>query len=428
MTTRVSVVIPTHNRRAMLQRNLQALARQSYPLSQIEIVIVADGCTDGTEHVVLKPPLIGRVAVQTHAGAAVARNTGAALATGDLLLFLDDDVEVWPELVEAHVRAHSSISADALIVGYLQPRPENTNSLFRIALRSWFETKYERMRQPGHRFTYADVLTGNCSVPRRFFQTLNGFQPLLRCHEDYELGLRVLATGGAIGFAPAAGGWHEDLSDVGRALQRKRDEGTADVWIAQAHNHVWAVLPLARPAGSRRSRLLRDFALNRPLLGGLFDAVARSFLGLLARARLRNRWRAVRDDLLFYWYWRGVADALKNTPFDSFREGITSVLPPPPDLPSVDLQHGLAAAMRELDGLDAPGVVLHYGGVHVGTIAPQPWAEPLRSCHLRRLLSTTLHAPFADALATARGLGATGSAEAETAGVVVSATPRAPRQ
>ena len=41
MTTRVSLVIPTHDRRAMLQRNLRALARQSYPLSQIDVVIVA---------------------------------------------------------------------------------------------------------------------------------------------------------------------------------------------------------------------------------------------------------------------------------------------------------------------------------------------------------------------------------------------------
>ena len=425
MTTRVSVVIPTHNRRAILQRNLQALARQSYPSSQIETIIVADGCTDGTEHVVVEPPLSGRVAVQPHAGAAVARNTGAALATGDLLLFLDDDVEAWPELVGAHVRAHASISSDALIVGYLQPRPENTTDLFRIALTAWFETAFERMRQPGHRFTYADVLTGNCSIPRRFFQALRGFQPQLRCHEDYELGLRVLAAGGTIGCAPAAGGWHEDLSDLERSLQRKRDEGTADVWIARAHKHVWAVLPLARPNGSRRTRLLREFALNQPLLGGLFDAFARSWADLLARARLRNCWRAVRDDLLFYWYWRGVADALTHTSFDSFREEITAVLPPPPDLPSLDLQHGLPAAMRELDDLDAPGVVLHYRGVYVGTIAPQPWAEPLCGRHLGRLLSTTLRAPLADAVATALGLGTTAAADADTARLLVSATPRA---
>jgi glycosyltransferase involved in cell wall biosynthesis len=424
MTTRVSLVIPTHNRRATLQRNLRALARQSYPLSQIDVVIVADGCTDGTEHVVLEPPLSGRVVAQAHGGAAVARNTGAALATGDLLLFLDDDVEAWPELVDAHVRAHAPISADALIVGYLQPRPENTGSLFRVALGAWFETTFERMRQPGHRFTYADVLTGNCSVPRRFFQALRGFQPQLRCHEDYELGLRVLAAGGAIGFAPAAGGWHEDVSDLERSLQRKRDEGTADVWIARAHNHVWPVLPLARPIGSRRFRLLRDFALNRPRLGGLFHSPTRSFADLLARARLRTRWREVIDDLLFYWYWRGVGDALKNTSFDRFREEITSALPPPPDLPCLDLQHGLEAAMHELDDLDAPGVALHYRGVYVGTIAPKPWAEPLRGRHLRPLLSMSLHAPFAEALATALGLGTTGSA-AEAARVLISATPRA---
>ena len=44
----VSVVIPTHNRRASVERALRALSVQSYPLALIEVIVVADGCTDGT--------------------------------------------------------------------------------------------------------------------------------------------------------------------------------------------------------------------------------------------------------------------------------------------------------------------------------------------------------------------------------------------
>src|SRR5207253_8606583 len=127
---------------------------------------------------------------------------------------------------------------------------------------------------------------------------LNGFQPQLRCHEDYELGLRVLRAGGEIGFAPEAGAWHEDVSDLAQALRRKREEGTADLWLARAYDDLWPALPLARPLTTRRTRLLCDAALNRPLVGWLFNAAARTYLRLLARARLRGRWGVVRDDLL----------------------------------------------------------------------------------------------------------------------------------
>jgi len=405
MSTRVSVIVPTHNRRAVLERGLASLAAQSYPLSLIEVIVVADGCTDGTKSVAIPAPLTGRMIAQPARGAAAARNSGAAAATGDLLLFLDDDIEAWPDLVAAHVQAHTSRGEDALlVVGYLPPRPGDGADLFRTSLRGWWETMFERMRQPGHRFTYADVLTGNCSISRRFFQILTGFEEQLHCHEDYELGLRALRAGGVIAFEPTAGGWHDDVTDLARSFRRKHAEGMADVWLARAYHDLWPVLPLARYREARRARLLRRLALNRAFMGRVFDAIARRYLGVLARARLRVRWRGLRDDLLFYWYWRGVADALAGTSFERLRDEIMSRMPTALDLPVIDLGDGLAAAMSELDRLEAPGVVLRYRNVHVGTIAPQPWAEPLRGRHLRPLLASTLHGRLAEAIATAEGL------------------------
>ena len=45
---RLSVVIPTHNRKAILERCLQALAVQTLPPAEFEVIVVDDGSSDGT--------------------------------------------------------------------------------------------------------------------------------------------------------------------------------------------------------------------------------------------------------------------------------------------------------------------------------------------------------------------------------------------
>ena len=103
----VSIVIPTHNRRAAAARTLHALAHQCCSPAAFEVILVADGCTDDTAGLAaVEWPIPVRVLEQPHGGPASARNRGAAAAAGDLLIFLDDDIEVVPGFVSAHVAAH----------------------------------------------------------------------------------------------------------------------------------------------------------------------------------------------------------------------------------------------------------------------------------------------------------------------------------
>jgi glycosyltransferase involved in cell wall biosynthesis len=83
----ISVIIPAHNEEKYLAKTLAALNRQSY--SNFEVIVVANGCTDRTADVARGH--CHRLIVLSQKSLGVARNLGARMAKGDLLLFLDAD-------------------------------------------------------------------------------------------------------------------------------------------------------------------------------------------------------------------------------------------------------------------------------------------------------------------------------------------------
>lgn len=407
MRPRVSIVIPTRNRTRLVRRTIRSLARQTYPPEKTEVIVVADGCDETIAQISIEPPLSGQVLSQPRTGPAAARNRGALAAGGDLVLFLDDDVDADPGLVEAHVRAHETLAGDGIVVGFLPPALDTRRDLFGITLRSWWDAIFERMREPGHRFSYRDVLSGNCSMPKALFHQLGGFDERLWCHEDYELGYRALRLGGRIAFAADAKGRHQERTDLSGALARKRAEGAADISLVRMHPELWPSLPCAaeRTTWSRPMRLLRTLALRTPLLGDRVAAAGRVWVALLARAGARQRWRTLLDLLLWYWYWRGVGEALGTTPFEAFSDESTTT-PGSMRVADVDLRQGLAAAAREIDLTGPDAVTLRYGTIEIGVIAFQPWAEPLLGRHLRPLLETRFSKALADAFETSDTLDA----------------------
>ena len=94
---KVSVIIPTYNRAALLPETIQSILNQDY--QHFEVVIVDDGSTDNTRNVVgalrEKDDRIIYI-YQEHKGVAVARNTGCLSARGEYLAFLDSDDRALP--------------------------------------------------------------------------------------------------------------------------------------------------------------------------------------------------------------------------------------------------------------------------------------------------------------------------------------------
>ena len=87
---RVSIIIPTYNRQAELSDCLQAIADNS--VQPDEVIIVEQGDATATEQVAAQFNLHTRVEYFTEKSAARARNKGVEVSSGDILLFVDDDV------------------------------------------------------------------------------------------------------------------------------------------------------------------------------------------------------------------------------------------------------------------------------------------------------------------------------------------------
>jgi GT2 family glycosyltransferase len=380
--TRLSVVIPTRDRPESVARLLRALERQ-YPIDGgFEAVVVADGCTDAT----VRRLRAGawrfpcHVLEQPSSGAAAARNCGAALASGSLLLFLDDDVEPEPGVLRAHVALHDA-QPDTIGIGYLPPIVEQ-RGFMGVSLRGWWESMYDGPRRPHHRYTYRDFLSGHFSIPAPVFEALGGFDAGLRCHEDYELGYRAIQAGLQLRLIADAVAWHHDATDIAKALRRKFEEGVADVQLARRYPELVPTLPLAwQPEGGRVARVLRRCAWDYPATGQLLARSLLSMLGSYERWRLRFRWRSRLEALMAHAYWRGVISVVgtrERLREISARDARTVV----PDL-IIDLANGIEAAEAQLEARRPRSARLVLRSHVVGDIPDSPGAEALRGAHLR---------------------------------------------
>ena len=102
-----SIIVPTYNHPKQLDICLRALVRQDYPHDRFEVIVVDDGGDFPLESIISEAQGdIGlTLLTQSNAGPATARNTGAAHARGEILVFTDDDCAPEPDWL-SHLAAH----------------------------------------------------------------------------------------------------------------------------------------------------------------------------------------------------------------------------------------------------------------------------------------------------------------------------------
>ena len=386
---RVSIILPTHNRRPRLGGALDAIARQRFALETVEVIVVADGCEDDTVEFVANFEALYslKIVELPGCGPAVARNRGAEMARAPLLVFLDDDVEPLDTWLAAHFEQHER-SPGGAVIGSYPPLPTKGDE-FRRLVRHWWMQHFDELERPGHRFAFSDMLTGNLSISRKLWDDLGGLDPHFpRAREDYELGLRLVERGIPITHAPGAFSWHHEYETMTLhgALRRKREEGRSDVRLGIKHPVIKEHLDISRywwtPGWRGRiGRCLFRWPALAVLAGALYAALAQ----LLSRVPIAGLFRRVFGKAQYVAYLRGAAAELKT--LDAWR----AYAEDRPQLRKkrllIDLYDGIASAERKLAEAKPSVVRLMYGVMDIGWLPYAPAAEPWSASHLRAELT-----------------------------------------
>ena len=174
----VSVVVASFNGERFLRETLESVFAQDY--DPFEVVFVDDGSSDGTAEIARSFPL--RYVYQENAGLPAARNAGVALATGELIAFVDDD-DVWPR---TKLGVQASYLGEHQKVGCVLGRNE------------WIvEDGVEPPKL--ERDPIFDELGGiqlvTMMIRRSAFEALGGFDPTYRYAEDRDLFVRMREQG-----------------------------------------------------------------------------------------------------------------------------------------------------------------------------------------------------------------------------------------
>lgn len=239
-----SVVIPTYNRQPILEKCLRALEAQelSKPsaVSGYDIVLVDDGSTDGTlewlaEHKEEFPHV--RWFQQDHAGPAAARNLGVEQALGDTIIFIDSDLVVLDNFLQAH--------ADALMQGQKKLRSDRFFTYGAVINTCNFENPTAEPYKVTD-FSAAFFATGNVAIPKHWLDKAGLFDTSFQLYgwEDLELGVRLKKLGLTLIKCPEAVGyhWHPpfNLEQIPRLIDQEIQRGRMGVLFYQKHP-TWEV-------------------------------------------------------------------------------------------------------------------------------------------------------------------------------------------
>jgi glycosyltransferase involved in cell wall biosynthesis len=329
-----SVILCTYNRRRLVLNSLASLRRQTLPFSAFEVIVVDNGSRDGTLSAVRTYANAGRhdgqktddiwnvhCLSEQRRGLAYARNTGMLAASGEVVVFLDDDTVADPRFLEYLWQAYVETGAEAVGARVelqwergARARPHWLADDMLDTL-GYFSPAGERVR-----LDPPDSFSSCCfSIKVEALRAVGSFSPFLSKRPDLpasievrDLCQRLHANGYALWFEPAALVVHRAPAArltrpffVGRAYWQGRSEVLADYRNHGKHetlamiqatwrdlriylHHVFIHRPLLRLAGRSSSEQLYA-AMQRARAWGRFQ----QRLSLLEHAPAEREWPAI---------------------------------------------------------------------------------------------------------------------------------------
>lgn len=274
MALSVSVVVPTFMRGGRVEEVVGPVLADP---ATLEVVVVVDGCHDGSlEHlaaVYADEPRV-RPVWRPNGGDMAARQTGLTQSSGDVVLFLDDDVVPGPGLASGHARAHEGVCG-RLVLGWMPTEvpPPGTQGRAASLL---YERDYEGTCQAyraGSDAVLDRLWGGNLSLRRTEALAVGMADPGPRMDyfADQAFGLRLQAAGLQGVFEPTLRAVHRHRRSLQQFRRDARSQGFG----------LWALhlrFPDRRPAPSISS-LLRDLPpVAKPFVRVAWRSVAAGIL------------------------------------------------------------------------------------------------------------------------------------------------------
>lgn len=178
LTPRISVIIPAHNEELYLAKTLAALRHQTCKL--FEVIVIANGCSDHTPEVARGR--CDQLIVLSQKSLGVARNLGARIAKGQLLIFLDADTLLDPRSMQTILAEFGNESAAGTVRGV----PDAQNLKYRLLY---------GLKNFVHRASIHHGSSGVILCWKRHFMQTGGFDEGLEVRENSELIRRLTRFG-----------------------------------------------------------------------------------------------------------------------------------------------------------------------------------------------------------------------------------------
>lgn len=280
----VSVIVPTHNRRADLRDAIHSLLGQDYP--RFEIIVVESNCTDGTwemvEDIAMQTPRLRHVQ-EEGPGVNAARNRGSHEAQAELLAFFDDD-EIAPHQWLSQLVAAQVETGAGAVGGPYEPLWQAPPPRWLLRSRCMQETlsfvDFGTVRRE-----VEWLLGGNALYTRQALKDANyyGVRPgrtglgKMVGGGDMSAGARVRRAGHRIWFEPSAIVYHKvppERMQLSYIMRRAFWAGYNDVVLGRE----WKLLEKARRASGRGADAI---ALGLMILPGVLWGRCMTLMGCL---------------------------------------------------------------------------------------------------------------------------------------------------
>lgn len=215
MINLISVIIPSYNSEKTIDKTIKALLKQNYPKKNYEIIVVDDESTDNTEQVVKKFKYV-KFFKQKHEGPAAARNLGAKISKGDIILFTDSDCILDKNWIKNMVEPFKDKNVAGVSGTY---KTLNKKSLLARFIGYDIQFKHEHMKKEK---SIDFVGTFSAGYKKSIFQEEKGFNTSfpIASGEDPELSYRI-AKKHKIVFQPSAFVWHPHPDNLKIFLTQK---------------------------------------------------------------------------------------------------------------------------------------------------------------------------------------------------------------